>query len=472
MKADKGHPVKDGLHRFCHRKFSAQPENIHRLTGGANMEIWSFDCAGNGFILRRYPDGNVISFETESLTLNDEAEIIRLVQAHGVKAPQIDGILEPEDGLDIGFVMERMPGEAKPHILFKNAQFAPALEKFVEEAAQELARIHAIDLADINVILPRQTAKESVNALRETLNKFDAELPIYHYALRWLEQNTPPETTPVLLHGDFRMGNLLLEKTGIAAVIDWELAHIGDPAEDLAWLCTPSWRFGRYDNPVAGIGQIEDLLSAYERAGGRSIEPERLRFWLVYSILRWGMMTLAMTEMWRQGLDKSLERALIGTRASEVEVDLLLLLEEHAQTDQPLAYEYEIFSCDLPKGEIQMSELAGATTDWIKSELIPKETGRAQFNARIGAKTLSIIGRLAEFGPGFAKQREQRLSDIGFGNKELCEALYAGSVDLTTKGVLDHLRLSTIERLSIYQPRYAGLAIAREKWQVREDHYV
>ena len=149
---------------------------------------------------------------------------------------------------------------------------------------------------------------------------------MFDLAFRWLRDHLPPAVTPVLVHGDYRHGNLIIGAQGVHAVLDWELAHIGDPAEDLTWMCIPPWRFGELDKPVGGFGLREDLLVAYERASGRSIEKERLAWWDVLGSLRWGIMCADMPKWLRSGRDKSVERAMIARRASESELDLLRIL--------------------------------------------------------------------------------------------------------------------------------------------------
>ena len=133
----------------------------------------------------------------------------------------------------------------------------------------------------------------------------------------------------MLLHGDFRNGNIMFDpERGVAAVLDWELSHIGDPAEDMGWICTNSWRFGRPDRPVGGFGDYADLLAGYAAAGGRPIALSRVRFWQMLGSLRWGVMCLMMYRSWADGVERSVERPMIGRRVSETEADLIVLLEQ------------------------------------------------------------------------------------------------------------------------------------------------
>ena len=154
--------------------------------------------------------------------------------------------------------------------------------------------------------------------------------PVFELAISWLRENPPPSSPPVLVHGDFRLGNLIVDKDGLAAVLDWELAHLGDAREDIAWLCVNSWRFGHSENRVGGFGQLGDLLSAYADAGGPTFSAEEIDWWEILGSLKWGIMCMIMYEAYRSGADPSVERAAIGRRVSETEIDLLNLLEGKA----------------------------------------------------------------------------------------------------------------------------------------------
>ena len=149
---------------------------------------------------------------------------------------------------------------------------------------------------------------------------------MFELALRWLRERDPgPSSEVTLVHGDFRHGNLIIGPDGVRAVLDWELAHFGDPMEDLGWICVNSWRFGEIDKPVGGFGSREELFAGYEEAG-RKADPDRVMFWEVMGTLRWGIMCCGMMQRFRTGPDHSMERAMIGRRSSETEIDLLRLL--------------------------------------------------------------------------------------------------------------------------------------------------
>jgi aminoglycoside phosphotransferase (APT) family kinase protein len=148
--------------------------------------------------------------------------------------------------------------------------------------------------------------------------------PVFELAFRWLLDHQPAELAhPSLVHGDFRHGNLIIDSDGLRAVLDWEVGHLGDPAEDLAWICLPPWRFGQIDQPVGGLGQREDLFNAYQAASGTAVDRERVRYWEAISSLRWGLGCAGMNDWFASGRDPTVERAMIARRVSESELDLM-----------------------------------------------------------------------------------------------------------------------------------------------------
>ena len=193
-----------------------------------------------------------------------------------------------------------------------------------------LAGIHSIS-SDGLPNLPVSMGHDQLDKYERIYREFDLPRPVFELAFSWLRRNTPPPAAPVLVHGDFRLGNLIVNETGLAAVLDWELAHIGDPREDIAWICVNSWRFGQAGNRVGGFGQLDALLEAYSAAGGRTFPPSDIDWWEVLGSLKWGVMCMIMYSAFRTGADPSVERAAIGRRVSETEIDLINLFERLAR---------------------------------------------------------------------------------------------------------------------------------------------
>jgi aminoglycoside phosphotransferase (APT) family kinase protein len=299
-----------------------------RLSGGASQETWSFDIVhpeGNiGAILRRAPLGYGAAPE-RAAGLNAEAALMQLAYDAGVPSPLVLHVLQPGDELGTGFVMARVEGETIPRKILRGAEFAQARPKLARQLGGVLASIHGLDLARLPE-LRQMTAAKEIAELERDYRSFDWPRPVFELTLRWLRDRDPgPSEHISLVHGDFRHGNLIIGPEGLRAVLDWELAHTGDPMEDLGWICVNSWRFGEIDKPVGGFGSREELFAGYEAAGGK-VDPARVTFWEVMGTLRWGVMCCGMMQRFRLGPEHSVERAMIGRRSSETEIDLLRLL--------------------------------------------------------------------------------------------------------------------------------------------------
>lgn len=305
--------------------------DLHRLSAGASQETWSFDALIGGsvepLILRRPPGGKPES-RSAAIGQETEAKLIQIAYEHGVKAPRVSFVLTPEDGIGVGFVMARIEGETlAPHIL-RDELFAEIRPQLAGQCGEILASIHAIPLADVS-FLPERTPVGEWEGVRTTYERyFESPSPVFEYALRWVKERINDDGARSFVHGDFRNGNLIFGPEGVRAVLDWEVSHIGEPMEDLAWICVNSWRFGRIDKPVGGFGEREQLFEGYEKAGGVKVDPERVRFWEVFGSLRWGVSCRGMAFTHLTGHDRSVERAAIGRRSSECEADLMILLGE------------------------------------------------------------------------------------------------------------------------------------------------
>jgi aminoglycoside phosphotransferase (APT) family kinase protein len=149
--------------------------------------------------------------------------------------------------------------------------------------------------------------------------------PAFELGLRWLEQHRPPTGTTGVVHGDFRNGNLVVGPDGLVAVLDWELAHLGDPLEDLGWLSVRAWRFGAPGH-VGGFGEVDELIGAYEATSSRRVDRDALAWWEVLGTLKWGVTCMVQAATHLNGVVRSVELAAIGRRVCEVEHDLLALL--------------------------------------------------------------------------------------------------------------------------------------------------
>ena len=300
---------------------------LTRLSAGATQEIWKFfllrDDGRTPLILRRAPGGDRVS-ET-AVGLETEARLIEAAAVVGAPVPPVRWVLTPQDGLGHGFIMGFVEGETLGGRIAKGEALAAARPHLARRCGEILARIHRIDPAAFPT-LRRAAPAELIDQYEAAYRASNWPRPVFELALRWLRRHCPPPPAhPRLVHGDFRNGNLMVGRDGVRAVLDWEIAHVGDPMEDLGWICVNAWRFGVLDKPVGGFGTREDLWAGYEGAGGGTVDRGHARFWEVFGSLRWGVMCAGMPAAFR-AIDPSVERAVIARRASETEIDLMRLL--------------------------------------------------------------------------------------------------------------------------------------------------
>lgn len=305
---------------------------LRRLSGGASQETWSLDAETDTgvvpLILRRRPGGGAGAAEGGmAIGLETEAELLGLAAEAGVPVPAVRHVLDAADELGSGYLMERLEGETIPRRILRDEAYAGVRPRLARQCGEILARIHAVAAERLPTDLPRAPADVQLRQYRAVHDAADQPHPVFELAFRWAEEHLPAGPSPdALVHGDFRNGNLLVGPGGVRGVLDWELAHRGDPLEDMGWIQVRSWRFGRIEHPVGGFGAREELFAGYEAAGGAPVDAERVRFWEVVGTLRWGIMCQVMLGAFESGHDRSVERAAIGRRASETEIDLLDLL--------------------------------------------------------------------------------------------------------------------------------------------------
>ncbi len=419
--------------------------NLMRLSGGASMESWSLDWGGAGYVLRRAPSAAMMDGRPYGHDV--EAGLVRAARAAGVLAPDVVGELRPSDNLGSGYIMKRVEAEVRPQAIL--ADPPPSL---VADAGRELARIHAIS-RDAVPGIPTMDTAAALEDLATRFESYGGDRPIIALAIKWCRDHLPPAIDPVLVHGDFRMGNLMATRDGLAAVLDWELAHWGDWHEDLAYGCMTVWRFGHIDKPAFGAGSLDDLFASYEATSGRTVDASRFRFWLIYRTLWWALGCLQMGEIWRSGVDASLERAVIGRRTSENELDLLLLLEDDAPETQRLPLTLDPPQEPRGMGEPSAAELLSAVRDWIDREVKPGTQGRDKFMAAVAMNALGMVIRESD-------------TPVIVHDRALADDLLTGRLSLATPGLLTKLRRTALAKLENDVPKYAALAEARRRWLV------
>ncbi len=339
--ADSGPDFADALKRTILREIpdAIGISGLHRLSGGASQETWAFTVDLDGekkhpLIMRRAPHGGLQESTTGSRApgLETEAKVIRHVKKFGVAAPGVPYIFQPSDGVGRAYLMERIEGETIARKILRDPEFAAVRPQLARQCGQILAKLHATDISGLDAELRTTTGRELLAQYRDIYDSHNYPHPMFDVALKWLEARVPETTSPTLVHGDFRHGNLMIAPDGVRAMLDWEIVHIGDPLEDLSWICVNSWRFGVTDKVVGGFGDVKDLLAGYVEAGGRPYTPEDVKVWEVMGTMRWGIMCMGMYQAFATGYDRTVERAAIGRRSSETEIDLVNLLLAKATT--------------------------------------------------------------------------------------------------------------------------------------------
>ena len=457
--------VEAGLNSFCRRNGLPDISDLALLTGGSNMEMWAFRSGEEQLILRRFRRGQAPVGDELNLPIEAEANVIRWVHIAGVKAPEVVEMLIQSDDLGPGYVMKRLDGESLPTKIYRNARFVTAVSKLSSELAVELAKIHALKPND--QVLDQKSPTILFQELEEIIEGLGLESAVFSIALHWLRNNLPADLDlDSLIHGDFRVGNFLVTEDGLSAILDWELAHTGAREEDLAWLCMPSWRFGNYEKEAGGFATYEVFFDAYEAASGHRIDRAAFDWYLIYSCLKWGISTALMASWWRSGRDANIERLLIGTRVSEVELDLLLLLESlHDIHHQPSAASLEIGSV-INEHDVSAAELVCAARTFLEETVIANAQGAEKFHARLAQNALSIAERILHSErPPMRKQVEHPLEYTG-SNPVLCKGLLDGTIDWREPKLLDYLRRSSLQRCSLHQPKYSAIQVALSKWRI------
>jgi aminoglycoside phosphotransferase (APT) family kinase protein len=307
---------------------------LRPIAGGASRETWALDAEIDGvreaLVLRM---DLASSMNPNALARDQEFALLSAACAAGVLAPRPRWLDAQGTALGRPFlIMDRVEGESIGPRVVRRPELAAARARLPEQMAAQLARIHAIDPGPLD-FLPRPPAGRSpalyaTDGVRALLRTIGVESPALEFGLRWLEQHAPACERQTLLHGDFRIGNLLVGPAGLCAVIDWEFAHIGDPHEDLAWPCVRDWRFGNDSLHVGGVGQLEPYLAAYMATSGQQVDRHALRYWEIMGNLRWAATCHAQAQRHLSGADPSVEFASLGRRAAEMELEFLSLIED------------------------------------------------------------------------------------------------------------------------------------------------
>jgi aminoglycoside phosphotransferase (APT) family kinase protein len=306
------------------------------LPGGAIQQNWGFEAefAGGRFagrhrlVLRTDATTGIAS----SLGRVEEFAVLRAACEARVTVPE--PLFACHDSKIIGkpfFVMRRLPGTAQGRVITADPALEPALPEIAARLGAQLARIQTIrpprtDLAFLSS--PEHTAPATqIAGFRAYLDRHPQPRPVLDWAIRWLETHIPAPLPPVLCHRDFRTGNYLVDGADLTGILDWEFAGWGDPDEDIGWFCCKGWRFARLDREAGGIAERAPFYRGYEAASGRDLDPQRVFFWEILANVRWAVIALQQSDRYLIGGARDLSTAIIGRRAGECELELLMLLD-------------------------------------------------------------------------------------------------------------------------------------------------
>ena len=298
---------------------------LEPLTGGASKEIWKFEVSkdkqSTKMILRR---GSGIEGPLAIKTA-DEARIQKEVIKVGAPVPTILAVSKNEEELGDSYIMNFVEGESIARKILRDKEYKTALPVLAYQCGEAIARIHNVDIDNFS-FLPKKPAEEQLEDLYSTYQSFEQPSPVFEYAYLWLKEQDFSNFQESLVHGDFRLGNIIVNGEGLQSIIDWELAHIGNPLQDLGWVCGNSWRFGKNDKVVGGFGELEDLLKGYNSISKFQVNNEMVKCWQVFGTFRWGVICLIQAYAHLNGTINSIEKAAIGRRVSETEIDIVDLL--------------------------------------------------------------------------------------------------------------------------------------------------
>ncbi|MDF1734980.1 MAG: phosphotransferase [Minwuia sp.] len=441
-----------------------------RLSGGASQETHRVEIETDQctrlLAFRRAPGGGDPGVDRTGPGLDVEAALMQLARQAGVPEPEVVAVLDGSEGMGPGFFMDWLEGEALGARIARSDAFEGTRPILARQCGEILARIHALDVhaAGIADRLERWTPESYIRELWQDYQAFGTPQPMIDYAARWMLANLPDTDRVTLVHNDFRNGNLMIRPgTGVVAVLDWEVATLGDPMRDLGWICTNSWRFGVSHLPVGGFGTYDDLFAGYEAVSGQPVNRDHVHFWEVFGSFWWAVGCLRMAERWRNGPDRTVERPGIARRTSECQVDCVNLI-----IPGPPGVHVEGNGSDdinMPRTD----ELTTSVRDFLRADVMGATEGRTSFLARVAANSLDIVLRDAALGPESRRLEHESLKRVlgRDGSRSellqvLVDGLRDGSMALDHPGLAMHLRESVIRQVAIDQPVYSGYKNAME----------
>ncbi len=295
-------------------KLGQRIDSMHLLPGGASKEAWAVEAGGERLLVRRALGGVI---HEGTLSLENEFRVLEAAVEAGVKVPRPVAYLGELGGRE-AFAMELVEGETIGRRIVRDPPAGLELQ-----LAEELAKIHAIPLER----LPFLRSGDVIERFEDELDSVGEPRPAIEYGLWWLREHRPEPLADVVSHGDFRIGNVVVSKRGLEHILDWEFAHLSDPREDVAWPLVRAWRFGADERRLGGVGEVGPYLERYEERTGRTLSETELDWWEVFGNVKWAVGCLTQCRRHLTGLDRSVEYAVLGRMAAEMEYELLDLIQ-------------------------------------------------------------------------------------------------------------------------------------------------
>jgi aminoglycoside phosphotransferase (APT) family kinase protein len=442
--------------------------DIRRLSSGASRETFAFSTRARGGLVVQIARGG----GGKIVQAPPQAPLLAAAAQAGVPVPRVVAHGHDDDVLGVSWaVVESLDGTTDPQAILEGEGVPPPPE-LIDGIASALAAVHRMP-TDLASAPPIDDPLALLRAMHDNLGE---PHPAFELAFRALEDGRPAVARRTLVHGDFRMGNLMVGREGVTGVLDWELTHVGDPVEDLGWLCVPAWRFHRLDRPAAGLGTREELLTAYERHANVAVDPAALSWWELYGTLRWGVICVMQAYTHLSGATKSVEHAVIGRRACEVEWDLLELLDGSAARapartrgrgspvetiDTPAIGAPPPALHDRPTA----FELIDAARGALGDDVLPQLEGRAAFQLRVSLRALGIVRRELEHAREHTAMHAAALGSLRCADeRELASAIREGALDGREQDVLAVVRATVRAKLQVANPSYLTMSesLARE----------
>ncbi len=426
---------------------SADVTDLRRLTGGASRTTWAFRADGRRLILRTGPPDELHA------GMELEARVQELAAGQGAPVPRILMTSNSVEPLGNPYLIcTEIPGETIVRKIFRGLD-DPGRATLLTQCAAALAAIHRADPAAADL-----APEDPLAQWRAELDEIGDTTATFEWAFRRLERTRPRPLPPTLVHGDFRMGNLIIDGSRLTAVLDWELVHAGDPREDLAWFCIRAWRFGAPKAlDAGGLGSIADFLAAYEHAGGAHVDPAEFRWWLALATLRWGVICRFQAQRHLSGQTPSVELATIGRRVCETEWDLLNLLADASRRAADTAEERGGGGArplgPSVHGRPTAAELVAAVADFLDGDVRANTEGQVNFHARVAANALRMVQR--ELESTDTTDLTAALARVGARDEDdLVDAIRRGEFDDRADDLMACLRVLVGHRVSAAHPGY------------------